>query len=211
MENKLNSLVQRKAYKGRNVVELIGNNRLRVIRESITGRNEQVLSLFDLHPESEKHMHRPVKFLAAAVLSVLLAFAFLLNLTPYAGEMALALTAAFCIGAVFFILQYLDKSTDVTLFRYRSNGEVALTFWNGLPDQAALSAFVEGLSSVIRSIRINPELSPAKKLEIYRNSLEFLVSESVMTKDEAVDIFERNRARLQGAEKAKLYSITPDS
>ena len=198
---------QKKFMQGRKKVELLENGKVKVTQSSIKGMNEEVFSLFDLDEESDKYFHRPLILLGLSAFFLIGVVRFFIESAINLDPKSLNAGLIFLVPALICIQQYFYKITDVVVYRFRNNGNPALTLWNNKPNSKELSEFQSMLSTEIKSLKIRPELDNSKKLEIYKESLEFLLDQGVITQGEAEAIYDRNKDRLLNNEKAKLFSI----
>lgn len=203
----MKSIEQKKFMKGRKEVEILDQGRVRVTHSSMKGRNEEVFNLFDLNHQTDKYFHRPLKLLVMAAVFASLSAPFLIEAVKNLDVEPLYIGGFFVLPCIVCIQQYFYKVTDLVVYRFYNNGNAAITLWNSQPNKEDFEKFVETLSTEIKSIRIRPDLDNAKKLEIYKNNLEFLLEEGVITQDEAISIYERNKERLLTNKKAKLVPI----
>jgi hypothetical protein len=203
----MKSIEQKKFMQGRKKVEILEQGRVRVTHSSMKGKNEEVFNLFDLDYQSDKYFHRPLKFLVMAVIFSVPSIPFLVEALKNLDLVPFYVSLIFLVPALICIQQYFYKITDLVVYRFHGNGNAAITLWSRLPNERELSEFLTTLTAEIRNLRIRPDLDNAKKLEIYKNNLEFLLEEGVINQDEAISIYERNKERLLGNEKAKLFSI----
>lgn len=207
----MKSIEQKKLMQGQKRVEILEQGRVRVICSSMKGKNEEFFNLFDLDYQSDKYFHRPLKFLILAIIFAVISTPFLVEAVKGLDLAPLYVGLIFLVPAIVFIQQYFYQMTDLVVYRFHNNGNVAIALWNHLPNDKELNDFLETFSKEIKDARIRPGLDNAKKLEIYKNNLEFLLDEGVITEEEAVSIYERNKERLLESEKAKLFSIKPSN
>ena len=203
----MTSIEQKKFMQGRKKVEILDQGRVRVTHSSMKGKNEEVFNLFDIDHQSDKYFRRPLKLLVMAAIFAVPSIPFLIEALKNLDLVPFYVALIFLAPALICIQQYFYKITDLVVYRFQGNGNVAITLWNRLPNEKELGEFTTALSTEIKSLRIRPDLDNLKKLEIYKNNLEFLLEEGVITQEEAVSIYERNKERLLGNKKAKLFSI----
>lgn len=203
----MRSLVQSKFMQGKRLIEILEEGKVRVTHSTATEKTEEVLDLFNIAPEPDRYFYRPVKFLVVAVLFLSPTIFFLAEAIRNSDTSLLVLSALFVVPAAISVQQYFHGITDLLVYRFRTNGTAAIKLWNELPDADTFSSFQYELVKSIKSLRVHPELDGLQKLKIYKNSIEFLLDEGVISAKEATMIFDRNKERLLGKTKAKLVSI----
>jgi hypothetical protein len=203
------SIEQTKFLRGKKIIEIKNNNQVRVSFKSFSGSNEETFNLFDISHDTDKYFNRPIGFLITGCTITLITLILLVASIDKPSN--IYGTIPFFIIAIICFYQYYFKLVDIIVYRFRGNGQVAFSLWNNNPNSNDLNAFTDILSEKIKSLKIRPGLDNIKKLEIYKDSLEFLLDEEVIFQEEASAIYDRIKEKLTGEDKAKLYSITPKS
>jgi len=207
----MKKIEQKKFLQGRKKVEILENGKVRVTHSSLTGKNAEIFNLFDIDHQFDQYFHRPLKFLLMAAIFSAPSIPFLVETIKNRDLEPFYMSLIFLVPSLICIQQYFYNITDLVVYRFQGNGNAAITLWNGLPNERELSEFTTTLTEEIKSLRIRPDLDNAKKLEIYKNNLEFLLEEKVITQEEAISIYERSKKKLLSNKKAKLFSIRPSN
>lgn len=204
----MDKLEQKKLLKGTMEFEIVEDGRLKVCRSSITRTNEEFFKLFELDHKCDKYRDRPVKFIVLALLVASPAFVFLIDMIQTLDIVSFYFSLVFLVPALGFLLAYFVNKTDIVVYRYRTNSNTAFTLWNDTPNRTVLNQFINLLSKKIEGSRIDPDSSKEQKLEIYKDALEFLLVEDVLTEEEAEKAFNRTRDNLSRTRTAKIFSIS---
>jgi hypothetical protein len=186
-------LIQRHGLFHKRTYELVGNE--------IVIENDRLTS-----GDTARYQIRDWRYLAGAVVLALFSIPFVTDAMHLRTGFPL-LAAALCwLGAAACAYAHLEKSYDQIVFNHWQTGKGVFVIWNNKPDQAAFQAFRDSLLEKIRSLRVNPRLSPEQKLEVYGRSLAFLVQEEVLTADEAKAFYER-REKAFAREQANVITL----
>ena len=204
----MDKLEQKKLLKGAMEFEIVEDGRLKVCRSSITRTNEEFFKLFELDHKCDKYRDRPVKFIVMALLVASPAIVFIIDMIETMDIVSLYFSLVFLVPALGFLTAYFLNKTDVVVYRYRNNSNTAFTLWNNTPNSSDLNKFTNILSKQIENSRIDPDASKEQKLEIYKDALEFLLVEDVLTDEEAETAFNRTRDNLSKTRTAKIFSIS---
>ncbi|RMG59751.1 MAG: hypothetical protein D6717_01105 [Gammaproteobacteria bacterium] len=111
--------------------------------------------------------------------------------------------------SLIFVFVYTYKSYDKIIFKRWQDDVPVFFIYNNNPDRDSFHDFYSQLTEKIRKTRVNPKLSAPQKLEVYSKHLQFLVDEDVISPQEAKDIYERKRMRMD-MEKSGITGIVPD-
>ena len=201
-------LEQKKLLKGTMGFEIVEDGRIKVRRSSITRTNEEFFKLFELDHKCDKYRDRPVKFIVLALLVASPAIVFIIDMMETMDIVSFYFSLVFLVPALGFLAAYFLNKTDVVVYRHRNNSKAAFTLWNNTPNSSELNQFTNFLSRKIQDSRIDPDASKEQRLDIYKDALEFLLVEDVLTEEEAETAFNRTRDSLSRTGTAKIFSIS---
>ena len=203
----MDSLYQKRFGRGSQTLDISDKSNIKITYSSLTNKSEEIYNLFDIDENHERYLVRPIKWLVLAAIFFAISYPFVSDYFEYKDVGFLGLMLVFVVPGIICIQQYFQKHSDLIVFRYRSNGEVAFYLWNNNPSEEKLKEFLSGLSTLIKSIKINPKATDEQKLSLYKEYLQILLSEDVITEDEAIQIYERTSKKIENKDKAAVLSI----
>jgi hypothetical protein len=197
--------VQRHGLFYRRTYEIVGSE-IVIENSRLASGDTARYQIFDLADTTERYFERAWGWLAAAAALALFSIPFVADAIHLRAGFPLVAAALCWLGVACLWLAYLDKSYDKIVFNHWQTGKGVFVIWNNNPNKAEFERFVGALLEKIRSIRVNPKLSPEQKLDIYGRQLAFLVQENVLTAEEAKAFYER-KEKAFARDKANVVSI----
>ena len=198
---------QFRIFGGSRKYELIDGKQLRTTFSRLSGKNVELVELYNLENKYERIIYREIKWLIVAICTGLLACKFAYDAIVFPDPFPTNFALFFSVLTGALVAIYFINYHDQLVFRIYQSSEPGLLIWATKPKETEAISFADSLVSAISKLKVNPNLTPDKKLEIYANSLSFLCDEDVLSEKEAEQIFERTRKKLEKSSKASVISI----
>ncbi|NVJ49635.1 MAG: hypothetical protein HWE11_04565 [Gammaproteobacteria bacterium] len=202
----MNIFKQKKFGQGKIEIEQLGGGKIRYFSSVIGNRREEIISLFDLDSKYQIYFKRHYRYLVVGIVFVLFGFPFLFSPIINNDIAPNLVSLIFIIPGFYCFWMFYIKTINYLFFRSRANGAAVITLFVNVPSQEKFREFIDCFVEEIEKIRVNPEANSSQKLEVYKNALEFLIFEEVLTEEEGLNIFERTKKKLQSST-AVLHSI----
>lgn len=196
----MKTLIQKKLLNGKREFELIDDKHLRVKYSSVSKSNEETVELFNLEDKHERIVYREMKWAVIAAPLCLLGFKFGYDAIKFPDAFPIFIAAAFLFAAAMAIVRYVVVQQDQIVIRFHQTQNPAVVFWNCKPTKEEFGDFVNELTSAVSKLRVNPNLRPEEKLDIYLRHLRFLCDESVLSEHEAQEIYDRTALKMLNKE-----------
>ncbi len=199
-------IIQKKILVGTKIIEL-SDEKVRLAFKSLTNRNEEYINLFDLNSQYDKYRHRPYKFLIVGILLSIPGVPFFIESITAWDLVPLFVSSIFLLPGLGCIVAYVYQQSDNIIFRYRHNDSVAFNIWNNKPNKKELEQFLEEFSKKIEKTKFHPETSSEQKIEAYKNAIEFLFHEEIITEAEAKKIFIKAKNKALDIKQGEIVRI----
>lgn len=170
-----------------------------VTNQTLTHGETNKYPLFDLSENTIREFRREWAWLIIATFCLLPSFAFIHDAISLRVLYPLIAATGLFLLALVFVFIFYRKSYDKIIFKRWQNDTGAFVIWNNKPNKELFAAFVDQLLLEIKQTKINPKLSDEERLSLYKDQLQFLVDETVISKNEAIEILERKRRVLAKA------------
>jgi len=194
---KTERLLQKRLIIGRRIFEIFDGKEISVSFKNLTKSSESTIRIFDLDPKTERIVRKELSWLIAAVVFTLLSVTGLIEAIEKMALNESLFTLVFLIPGIMCWFNYLQKSYDMIIVKYYNNGEPALYFWNNKPNKSEFERFIQNLIELINNLKVDPRLSPTRRLEIYSQYLQFLCDEDVLSSTEAEQILNRKKKKMK--------------
>ncbi len=198
---------QQRFVRGKLAVSLMEKGRLQLIINSVFERKHEVYNLFDLSEKFDREYRFPMKWAISSTLSLVVAagFAFGGIHLPFIGAL---FASGLCFSvSVASLVKFFHQRVEHVYIRNRRTGEVAFTLWVDPNDHDSLDSFLISLTEEIHGARVHPDATNETRLEAYKDALEFLLNEQVLSGEEAKGLYDRTKSRMTEKVPAKLYAI----
>jgi len=187
--------------------ELIDDKQLKTTFSTLAGKNIEVIDLYQLDNKYERIVYREIKWVLAALFTALITCKFIYDAVIYTDDFPVNFALFFFALTATFMVAYFFNHHDQLVFRIYQSSDPGLLLWATKPNENEATNFADVLVKRIDRLKVNPNSSPAEKLEVYGNSLSFLCDENVISEKEAEQIFERTRKKFERSSKGNVLSI----
>lgn len=203
----MEKLIQRRFFDGSRECWLVDQERVR-IRTRHWGSSEEVeFPLSVVRDSYDRLQQRPLLWL---LLAIFLAGAGAYGL--YSGVLIKdpdLITAACCFlaASIGCGVYYNIRSADLLLFRHHDTGKLLFSLWSNQPGNKVVKDFVNHLFDCASAARRTPRMSDEQRLSVYRDYLQYLHNEAVLTYEEASGIYQRARLQLVAKRRAQIQAV----
>lgn len=198
---------QFRIFGGTRKFELIDGKQLKTTFSRLSGKNIELIDIYNLENKYERIIYREVKWIILATFTALITCKFAYDAVIFPDPFPINFALFFAALTATLVVIYFINYHDQIVFRLYQSANPGLLIWASKPSESEALKFADDLVSAINKLKINPNLSPDKKLEIYSNSLSFLCDEGVISEHEAQQLFERTRKKMERTNKGSVVSI----
>ena len=119
----------------------------------------------------------------------------------------LSIAGVFLLVSIACGIYYNLRSADLLLFRHHDSGKLLFSLWANQPGRKIVKEFVNHVFDCASAARRTPRLSDEQRLSVYRDYLQYLHNEAVLTYEEASGIYQRARLQLVAKRRAQIQAV----
>lgn len=194
-------------FGGTRKYQLIDGKQLKTTFSKLSGKNIEIVELYSLENKYERIVYREIKWVLAAICTALITCKFAYDAFIFSDPFPVNFALFFATFTAILVAVYFINHHDQLVFRLYQSSDPGLLIWATKPTEEEAIRFADNLVKSIDKLKVNPNLTLDKKLEIYANSLSFLCDEEVISEKEAEQIYERTRKRFEKLSKGSVVSI----
>lgn len=187
----------------------IKEKELIVTHEGLSSGTQHSFEIFDLSETTVREFKREWAWFIAGILCFLPSLKFVFDAIKLGALFPIYPAVTFWVISAILLIMFFDRSYDKLIFTNWKTGEGMFVIWNNKPNKVEFNRFMEELVREIKETKINPKLSPEQKLDIYADSLSFLVNEEVISSEEAEAILQRKEKEMKQS-KSNILKIVSD-
>jgi len=200
--------LKQKRFLGGSKEFIVNEDREIVIRDKY-GLNfkERSVSIFDLDDKFQVVTETSWFPILMTVCFLGFCGAFFIGYLNSGDPLPLLWTVPWGIAALISLAFFFKGHSKFLVVRFYKSEDIAMLVWRNYPNQGAFETFTEQLKEIIRSTKINPQLSPTEKANYYLEQIAFLEQEGVISEEEASNFTERTIKKAEHQLNSEVISI----